>query len=193
MDLPNEDALVAQSREGRTEAFVELARSLHGRIFRTIFSMTRNREDADDLTQETFMTAYRSVDGFKGRSSFSTWVHRIAINLTINFLKKKGREKNRVEFEENAASLEAADPAGRSPEGSVQRTELIDKIGEAVSELSPPLQAAFTLVVEQGMSHGQAAEILGCSENTVSWRIHKARKKLQARVGPFLAEVENGL
>jgi len=189
MEHPAEDALVAQAQEGRAEAFTELARGLHERIYRTILGMTRNHEDADDLTQETFMVAYKALGGFKRRSGFYTWIYRIAVNLTLNFLKKKGREKGRADFEENAAGFDKSASAVRSPEGKVLRMELRGKLDEAIQNLPLLYRAAFDLVVGQGMSHGRAAELLGCSENTVSWRMHKTRKILQARLGPYLAEV----
>ena len=193
MEEQAEDVLVAQAQSGRAEAFVELARRLHERVYRTIYGMTRHPQDADDLTQETFMTAYKALPGFKQRSSFYTWVYRIAVNLTLNHLKKKGREKGREDFEDNAAVLDKAEYAGRSPEGDSLRNELREKLDEAIAALPPPHKAAFQLVVAQGLSHGRAAEILGCSENTVSWRMHKARKMLQERLAPYLGEVDDGM
>jgi RNA polymerase sigma-70 factor (ECF subfamily) len=168
---------------------MELVRRLQERVYHTIFGLTRNHQDADDLTQETFMFAYKALRGFKGRSSFYTWVYRIAVNLTLNHLKKKSREKGREDFEDNAAVFDKAEYAGRSPEGDSLRKELQEKLDEAIGALSPPYRAAFHLVIVQGMSHGQAAAVLGCSENTVSWRMHKARKMLQARLAPYLGEV----
>jgi RNA polymerase sigma-70 factor (ECF subfamily) len=193
MEEQAEDVLVAQAQSGRAEAFVELARRFHERVYHTIYGMTRHPQDADDLTQETFMTAYRALRGFKKRSSFYTWVYRIAVNLTLNHLKKKGREKGREDFEDNAAVLDKAEYAGRSPEGDSLRTELQEKLDEAIAALPPPYRAAFQLVAVRGLSHGQAAGVLGCSENTVSWRMHKARKMLQARLAPYLSEVGDGM
>jgi RNA polymerase sigma-70 factor (ECF subfamily) len=183
---PTDDVLVEEAKSGRIEAYAELARRVQEKIYHTIFGMTRNHEDANDLTQETFMYAYRALRTFKQKSSFYTWVYRIAINLTLNFLKKKGREKGREDFEDNAHIFDKAEYAALSPEGDSLKNELKEKLEEAIERLPLIYRTAFNLVVFQGISHGRAAELLGCSENTVSWRMHKARKMLQARLQPYL-------
>lgn len=188
-----DDDLVGRAQAGDIEAFTELAGLIQEKVYHTILGMTRNQEDAGDLTQETFMYAYRSLKSFKRQSSFYTWVYRIAVNLTLNFLKKKGREKGTESFEDKAAVFDKAGYEALSPEGDSLLRELKDKINEAIAALSLPYRAAFNLVVFQGLSHGQAAEILGCSENTVSWRMHKARKMLQAKLGPYMAEARDAL
>jgi RNA polymerase sigma-70 factor (ECF subfamily) len=134
------------------------------------------------------MYAYKALGSFRENASFYTWVYRIAVNLTLNALKKKGREKGREDFEDNAAVLEKREYASRSPEGDSLRREFREKLEEAIESLAPAYKAAFTLVVLQEMSHGRAAEILGISENTVSWRMFKARKMLQDKLKPYLDE-----
>jgi RNA polymerase sigma-70 factor (ECF subfamily) len=183
-----EDVLVARAKSGRLEAYTELVRRIQPKIYNTIYGMTRNHEDTDDLTQDTFMYAYKALGGFKEHSSFYTWVYRIAVNLTLNALKKKGREKGREDFEDNTAVLEKSEYASRSPEGDSLRREFRDRLDEAIGSLAGPYKAAFTLVVLQEMSHAKAAEILGVSENTVSWRMFKARKMLQDRLKGYLDE-----
>jgi len=193
MERTGDDDLVARAQAGDVDAFTELAGRVQEKIFHTILGMTRSREDADDLTQETFMYAYRALRTFKRQSSFYTWIYRIAVNLTLNHLKKKGREKGREAFEDNAAVLDKAGYAALSPESDSSKREMKDRLDDAVDRLSPLYKAAFNLVAVQGMSHGQAAEILGCSENTVSWRMHKARKMLKSRLHPYLAEVRDAM
>jgi RNA polymerase sigma-70 factor (ECF subfamily) len=186
-----EDALVAQAKSGRMEAYTELVRRVQVKIYNTIFGMTRNHEDADDLTQDTFMYAYKALGHFKEQSSFYTWVYRIAVNLSLNHLKKKGREKGREDFEDNSAVLEKEEYAALSPEGDSLKREFREKLDQAVKSLAPAYKAAFTLVVLQEMPHGRAAEILGVSENTVSWRMFKARKMLQEKLKPYLDEANH--
>jgi RNA polymerase sigma-70 factor (ECF subfamily) len=183
------DGLVERAKSGQMEAYVELVRGIQEKIYHTIFGMTRNHEDADDLTQETFMYAYKALGSFNRKSSFYTWAYRIAVNLTLNHLKKKGREKGREDFEDSAAVLDRTEYAALSPEGDSLKKELKDKLEEAIEKLPPAYKAAFNLVVLQGMSHAEAAKLLGCTESTVSWRMHKARKMLQARLQPYLSEV----
>jgi RNA polymerase sigma-70 factor (ECF subfamily) len=183
---PADDALVARAKHGDIEAYAELVSSVQVRIYRTIFGMTRSHEDTDDLSQETFLYAYRALPHFRQKSSFYTWVYRIAVNLTLNFLKKKHREKNREEFEEGISVFDRAERIAHSPEGDSLKKELNQKLEEAIGTLPLAYRAAFNLVVFQGMSHGRAAEVLGCSENTVSWRMHKARKMLQGRLKEYI-------
>jgi RNA polymerase sigma factor (sigma-70 family) len=188
-----DDDLVGKAQAGDIDAFTELVGRVQEKVYHTILGMTRNQEDAGDLAQETFMVAYRSLPGFKRQSGFYTWIYRIAVNLTLNFLKKKGKEKGTESFEDKAAVLDRAGYEAASPEGDSLSRELKDRIDDAVASLALPYRAAFNLVVTQGMSHGRAAEILGCSENTVSWRMHKARKMLQAKLGPYLTETRHAL
>ena len=174
--------LSAEAASGDIEIFMTLARKYQQRIHGMIFGMTRNLQDADDLTQETFLAAFRSIRGFRGQSGFYTWIYRIAVNLTINHLKKNKREKDRAEFREAmGVPGERKDPA-LCPETGANRKVLQRLLEESVNSLALPYKAAFILVVNQEMSHAEAARILGCSENTVSWRMHKARKMLQARL-----------
>jgi RNA polymerase sigma-70 factor (ECF subfamily) len=153
--------------------------------------MSGNPADADDLAQEVFLTAWRAIGSFRSGSSFYTWLYRIAVNASLTFLKRRGREKNRAPFDENLAVAASGRPPASAPEGSSAASELTARIDEAIAALPAHFRASFALVVDQGLSHADAARVLGCSENTVSWRMHKARKLLQARVKPYLEEVRS--
>ena len=105
--------------------------------------------------QETFLSAYRALSNFDGRSSFSTWAHRIAVNLTLNHLKRKGREKGRTSFDENVAVPERPAPATDVARWRIPPDRAPGQARLARSRDLPPIyRAAFTLVVLQGMSHG---------------------------------------
>jgi len=181
-----DETLVEEAKNGSLDAYAELVRRVQERIFATVYGMTRNHQDAADLVQDTFLSAYRALPGFGGRSSFYTWTYRIAVNLTLNHLKRKTREKDREVLDENRAIPDAGPAAGTSPEADSARAELRERLDEAVASLPPIYRAAFALVAVDGWSHARAAEVLGCSENTVSWRMHKARKMLQARLKEYL-------
>jgi len=185
MDDAADSALVDRARRGDREAFAELVRGCQAKVFQTIVSFTRNTQDADDLMQDVFVQAYRRLDRFKGRSTFFTWVYRIAVNHTLNFLKRKKREAGRRELDERTVRP-ADNPASGGPEAEAVREELERRIREAVDALPLIYRAAFNLVAGQGLSHGLAARALGVTENTVSWRMHRARKMLQAKLGPYL-------
>ncbi len=179
-----EDVLVEQAQNGDLEAYSELVKRYRERIYRTIYRYTRNHNDTDDLAQETFLQAFRAIKRFRQKSGFYTWIFRIAVNRSLNFLKKARLEKGKAGCEEKMENVAAA--RAHSPESVSAAKELGERLSEAVDSLPLAFRSSFILVVFQGMTHGQAARILRCSENTVSWRLHKARKILQAKLGPYL-------
>ena len=191
MDERPEDDLVEDARRGSREAFAGLVRRHERRVYGLVFRMAGNHSDADDLAQEVFLTAWRSIVSFRQGSSFYTWLYRIAVNTSLTFLRKRSREKDRAEFNENLAGADAGGGASTSPEERSALNELKGRVDEAIESLPEHFRASFHLVVSQGLSHAEAARAIGCSENTVSWRMHKARKLLQARLKPNLGEVRS--
>jgi RNA polymerase sigma-70 factor (ECF subfamily) len=191
MEDISEDQLVAHAQMGDVDAFTELALRYKEKIYRTVYWMTKNQQDADDLCQEVFLLSYKHIKNFKGRSSFYTWIYRITVNLTLNFLKKKKREKKRNQFQ--VQDLYLGDKGAYhqfSPEKKSLRKELKKKLSQAIETLPDPYKISFVLVVIQGMSHRQASDVLECSENTISWRMFKARKMLQSKLIPYLGGSE---
>ncbi len=188
MSDERDGALVEAARRGDRAAFAELVRRSRERVYGMIVGLTRNRQDAEDLLQDAYLKAFRALGGFRGDADFATWVYRIGLNLTLNHLKRRGRERKRTEYHENLAP---ADCAAGSPEEASGAAELEAGIGAAVAGLPPLFRDAFVLVVERGMSHADAARVLGCSENTVAWRMHKTRKLLRTRLRPFLEEARH--
>jgi RNA polymerase sigma-70 factor (ECF subfamily) len=187
MDETPEVRLVEEARRGGREAFAELIRRHERRIYGVALRMSGDHSDAADLAQEVFLTAWRAIGSFRSGSRFYTWLYRIAVNTSLTFLKKRSREKDRVPFDENLSF--GAPSRGLSPSPEGRAAELSARIDEGITALPPRFRATFALVVDQGLSHSDAARVLGCTENTVSWRMHKARKLLQARLRPFLEEV----
>jgi RNA polymerase sigma-70 factor (ECF subfamily) len=187
MDDTPDAALVKMAIDGSSAAFSELVRRHQQRIYQLVLGMTRNHLDADDLSQEVFLSAFRSLRRFNRNSSFYTWIYRIAMNKSLNFLKKRGKEKNRAEFAEDMPGADRSHLESSAPENMAMKKELRNDLEEAVTSLPGLLRAAFLLVVNQDLSHSEAAEILGCSENTVAWRMHKARKILRSRLHPAWA------
>ena len=191
MSEERDGALVDAARRGDRGAFTELVRRSRDKVYAMILGLTRNRQDADDLLQETYLHAFRALGRFRGDAGFATWVYRIGANLTLNHLKRRSRERNRAEFDEGRIPADPAPGSNRTPEAASAAVEFERGVEEAVGALPPLFKAAFVLVVEQGMSHAEAARILGCSENTVAWRMHKARKLLRAILKPFLNEARH--
>jgi RNA polymerase sigma-70 factor (ECF subfamily) len=187
MEALPDDQLVAHARKGDVAAFTELARRHQKKIYQTVLWMTKNQQDADDLCQEAFLHAYKHLKSFKQRSSFYTWIYRIAVNLTLNFLKKKMKEKKRSAMPvEECYQGNGSSTSTFSPEESSLRKELRIKLKQAIDSLPDPYKMSFVLVVFQGMSHSQASEVMGCSESTISWRMFKARKMLQSKLLSYL-------
>lgn len=185
-----EQELVQRARRGDLAAYDELVRRYQERIYATVYHMTSNHEDANDLAQEAFIKAYQALKTFKGGSSFYTWVYRIAVNKTINFLKQR---KNRSQMSLNDVDFNAEhDPdlvaliSDRTPRREVGLTELQEKLNEAMQKLSEPHRLAVTLHDVQGMSHEEIAKVMDCNIGTVRSRLFYARQQLQAYLSDYL-------
>lgn len=183
-------ALIQRAQDGDTGAYDELVRRHQERIYATIYHMTSNHEDANDLAQETFIKAYSALKSFKGDSSFFTWVYRIAVNKTINFLKQR---KNRSAMSLNDLDFNAEhDPdfvalvSDKTPRREVNLAELQEKLNEAMQKLSETHRLVVTLHDIQGLPHEEIARITGCNVGTVRSRLFYARQQLQAYLTDYL-------
>jgi RNA polymerase sigma-70 factor (ECF subfamily) len=183
-------ALVQNAQRDDVGAYDELVRRYQERIYATIYHMTSNHEDANDLVQETFIKAYRALKTFKGDSSFYTWVYRIAVNKTINFLKQR---KNRLHMSLNDVDFNAEnDPdlvalvSEKTPRRDLNMAELQDKLNGAMLKLSEHHRMVVTLHDIQGLSHEEIGEIMGCNIGTVRSRLFYARQQLQAYLTDYL-------
>ena len=185
-----EDAMVRQAQKGDLAAYDELVRRYQQRIYATVYHMTANHEDADDLAQEAFIKAYQALKTFKGGSSFYTWVYRIAVNKTLNFLKQR---KNRTAMSLNDLDFSAEnDPdlvaliSEKTPRRDAVLSELQQKLNEAMQQLSEPHRMVVTLHDVQGLAHEEIAEIMECNVGTVRSRLFYARQQLQGNLVDYL-------
>lgn len=191
--IDEDRSLVAKAQKGDLTAFDELIRRYQERVYATVYHMTSNHEDANDLTQETFVKAYKALPNFKGDSGFFTWVYRIAVNKTINFLKqrrnrKPGMSLNDLDFNaENDPELVAL-VSENTPRRDVGLAELQEKLNEAMQQLSETHRLVVTLHDVQGMSHEEIAKIMGCNPGTVRSRLFYARQQLQATLSDYLKQ-----
>jgi RNA polymerase sigma-70 factor (ECF subfamily) len=190
VDVAQEQSWVRRSQQGDTAAYDELVRRYQERIYATIYHMTSNHEDANDLAQETFIKAFQAIKSFKGGSSFYTWVYRIAVNKTINFLKQR---KNRTHMSLNDLDFNAEhDPdlvalvSDKTPRREVNLAELQEKLNTAMQKLSEPHRLVVTLHDVQGLPHDEIAEIMGCNIGTVRSRLFYARQQLQGYLSDYL-------
>jgi RNA polymerase sigma-70 factor (ECF subfamily) len=185
-----EAELVSRARKGDMGAYDDLIRLYQERIYATIYHMTSNHEDANDLAQESFIKAFQALKTFKGGSSFYTWIYRIAVNKTINFLKQR---KNRTQMSLNDLDFNAEhDPdlvaliSDKTPRRDVGLSELQEKLNEALQKLSEHHRLVVTLHDVQGLSHEEIAKIMDCNIGTVRSRLFYARQQLQAYLSDYL-------
>lgn len=189
-DAIEEMALVQKAQAGDLATYDELVRRYQERIYATIYHMTSNHEDANDLAQETFIKAFQALKSFKGGSSFYTWVYRIAVNKTINFLKQR---KNRTHMSLNDLDFNAEhDPdlvalvSDKTPRRDANLAELQEKLNDAMQKLSEPHRLVVTLHDVQGLAHEEIAEIMDCNIGTVRSRLFYARQQLQGYLADYL-------
>jgi len=169
-----DEALVLQSQNGDPVAFASLIRKHQRMIHSLTYRMTGSLADAEDLAQETFIHAYRQIGSYRGASKFSTWLYRIAINACLTW---RQRETRRVEVTASWAESNGAPHA--LGDNSEAGNELGGRMHEALLKLPAKQRAAIMLTLYDGLNHAEAAEILSCSETTVSWRVFAARRKLK--------------
>jgi RNA polymerase sigma factor (sigma-70 family) len=186
---PTDRELVALSQNQDLDAYSELIRRYHKKIYALVYNMTSNKEDAEDLVQEVFVKAYAALKNFKGDSSFYTWVYRIAVNRTINYVKSRkkhmGISLDNVDggVERDLAYVELA--AKESPFRDATLSELQEKLNKALLKLSEKHRAVVVLHDIQGVPHEEIAKMLGVSSGTVRSRLFYARQILQAELTEY--------
>jgi RNA polymerase sigma factor (sigma-70 family) len=183
-------ALARRAKLGDLGAYDELVRRYQERIYATVYHMTANHEDANDLAQEAFIKAYHSLRSFKGDSSFFTWIYRIAVNKTINFLKQR-KHKNHLSLNDLDFNAEhhpdlVALISDKTPRREANLAELQEKLNVALLKLSETHRLVVTLHDVQGLSHEEIGRIMDCNVGTVRSRLFYARQQLQAYLADYL-------
>jgi RNA polymerase sigma-70 factor (ECF subfamily) len=188
--VSEEMQLVNRARGGDLRAYDDLVRRYQERIYATVYHMTSNHEDANDLAQESFVKAFQALKSFKGGSSFYTWLYRIAVNKTINFLKQR---KNRQHMSLNDLDFNAehnpdlvALISDKTPRREAGLSELQEKLNAALLKLSEHHRMAVVLHDVQGLSHEEIAKIMHCNIGTVRSRLFYARQQLQALLADYV-------
>lgn len=183
--------IVRRVQAGEVAAFDALVRRYRERLYGVIYNLTGNREDAADLTQDSLIKAFQSLDRFNARSAFFTWLYRIAVNTTLSHLR---RSRLRSFFSLDQLDTEApvakeiidalTDSSGADRATFVH--ELQEKLNGALQKLSIKHRTVITLFEIDGLNHQEIAEVMGCSEGTVRSRLHYAKQLLQAELAPYL-------
>ncbi len=192
MDQPRSDPdqqLVTRTQAGEVSAFDDLVVKYTPRLYGLVYNMTSNHEDTNDLLQDIFAKAYKAIRGFRGKSSFYTWIHSIAVNMTLNFLKKRSR-RFQLSLDDVDASIQndkefMEATATSSPVREADLSELQRRLNEAMMKLSEDHRAVVTMFHIQGMPHAEISKILRVSEGTVRSRLFYANRQLQNYLDEF--------
>ncbi len=174
MENPEHNRLVKLAKDGDSVAFENLVEQNYLLVYRISFAWCRAKEDAEDITQEVFVKLAKKISSFKEESAFQTWLYRIVINTAKDYTKKQERKrKNEMEYKEEQRI---------KAESYQKEAPMAEKIYQMIECLPQKLKEAALLVFTEGMTHREAAVVLDCAENTISWRIHEVKKELKKRL-----------
>ena len=184
----DEVAILARARGGDTEAMEQLILKYQGRIYNAILKICANKDDAAELTQDTFVKAIEKIDDFQGKSSFYTWIFRIAVNHTLNYCKRKFKlgidslDRPRGSDSEHGVRVLReflADSASPDPVALAQNREIYELVYGAIAKLDSNHRAVVVLRDIEGMNYAQIAEVLDVGLGTVKSRLARGRKNLR--------------
>lgn len=170
--------MIARAQRGEEQAFAALFEAHKRRVYSLCLRMLGNPTEAEDLTQEAFLQLFRKIGTFRGESAFSTWLHRLSVNVVLMHLRKKGINQISLDETENSQG----EPVKRDYGDDDRRlVGSIDRIGinRAIAELPPGYRTVFILHDVEGYEHNEIAEIMNCSIGNSKSQLHKARLKLR--------------
>ncbi|HBX23491.1 MAG TPA: RNA polymerase subunit sigma-24 [Desulfotomaculum sp.] len=177
--------LVEKSQHGDTAAFGQLVEIYQNRVYALCYQLTNSHYDAQDLAQEAFVRAYKSMHGFRKEADFGTWLHRITVNQWINI---KRRRKNEISLDANIKTNDGGELTmevasdNETPEEAVERWEFNSLVKTAFKELSQEHRTVLVLREMQGYNYDEIAGIMNCSLGTVKSRINRARQQLKEKI-----------
>lgn len=185
-----EALLIDHLREGDETALAPLVEKYKRMVHRLAMQITKNHEDANDVMQETFIKVYQSIHTFRQEAAFETWVYRIAVNEALNFVKRRERRRESsletIEEAEYNPEVRRKAEIANDPEIQAEQAELRHWVTKAVNSLSLKHRIVVILHELEGLTHGEIASILNCSEGTVRSRLHYARKQLKSLLKPYV-------
>ena len=184
------EKLVKRAQAGDRAAFDDLVRRYRARIYALTLHLTGSRAEADDITQDVFTRAYQQLHTFAGRSEFFTWLYRIAVNRSLNARRDTARRRTSGLDDPRVQAAVAVDAYG-DPRRAAELRQTYARLVAALDRLSPTLRSTVVLVALQGLSHDEAAAVLGCPAGTVAWRIHEARNQLRASLEGVVDDVSD--
>lgn len=181
------DALVEAARAGDARAFEGLVKRYRHRIYALALHMTGSPSDADDITQDAFVRAFRNIHRFEGRSEFFTWLYRIALNRALNVRRDRVRRRT-ADLDDPRVTVAVAVDSGGDPGRALELRQAYAHLVSAFDKLSPLLKTTIALTMMQGLSYPEAAVVLDTTEGTIAWRIHEARKQMRAALDRALKD-----
>lgn len=173
LDASSDGALVGRAVDGDRAAFAMLVERHYDFIFRVAFRWCGNRANAEDITQEVCVRLAKAIGNFKGESRFTTWLYALVINAARDLTRKVKREAVKAEAWGQHNALFGEAETGNDDE------DRIAGLWQMVQRLPNKQRDAVLLIYGEGLSHGDASEVMGCAETTVSWHIHEAKKRLK--------------
>jgi len=182
-----EHALIDQCARGDSRAFDTLMKANQAQVFRLAYRFTGNRDEAEMVTQDTFIQAFRSLKGFDGRSRLMTWLYAITVRKAIDRRRRRRVEKRTQSLAEDAEPATDGRRA-RAPDPAEQlgAQELQEQLRDALARLPADQRAALVLVTQEGMDYREAARVMNCSRGTIAWRVFNARRLLREMLSGYL-------
>ena len=180
----DEAELIAKAREGDRESFSVLVERYERRVVGVALAVVHNQDDALELAQETFVRAFENLKNFESRSSFSTWLYRIAANLSIDFWRREGRYSV-LRGEDAEYELGKLPSAQGDTYRAASQTELGERLKQALDQLTPEHRAVVLLREVEGLSYDEISDVLQCPRGTVMSRLHYARNRLRSILKDF--------
>ncbi|HLI81165.1 MAG TPA: sigma-70 family RNA polymerase sigma factor [Candidatus Binataceae bacterium] len=180
----DEAELIAKAREGDRDSFTVLVERYERRVVGVALAVVHNQDDALELAQETFVRAFENLKNFESRSSFSTWLYRIAANLSIDFWRREGRY-NVLRGEDAENELRRLPSAQGDSYRAASQNELGERLKDALEQLTPEHRAVVLLREVEGLSYDEISDVLQCPRGTVMSRLHYARNRLRSILKDF--------
>ena len=172
----SDSLLIQKAKEGNEGAFNFLMNKYYPRVYASLFSFTKSKEDSEDLTQQTFVKVWQQIHSFRGDSAFFTWVYRIAINLAKNYVASSGYKKQRVNS--SIDQLEIDISSNENIESMLIHSQSLDDIKDFINNMPEALKTAFTLRESEGKSYEEISIITETPIGTVRSRIFRARESI---------------
>ncbi len=184
MDEIVETQLIRRARHGDHEAFDQLMQAHHERVFRLACRLTGSADEADAVTQDTFVQAYCSLRQFKRRSRFMTWLYSIAVRKALDARRERHSDRETLSVADPPADSRRSPASG--PSEALREKEFAGLLSDAIMKLPADQRAALTLIVQEGLSYKEVARILSFPAGTVAWRVWKARQSLRDMLADYL-------